>query len=158
ATSMALSEDGRFLVVTHQGADSVTVWNAATLQLVKTLETPAPRSVLCRGDGIYVANFGKGIISHFAAKNDWELVNQFEVDKPDIKHLSAARGSAFKGLLLATCHPSKQSGGAAGVFAVDTKQDKVKLIGDIALASVSCDGKTVLTQGSFNRSPSGEIN
>src|SRR5262249_47414563 len=36
-TSMALSEDGRFLVVTHQEAGSVTVWDAATRQMVKTL-------------------------------------------------------------------------------------------------------------------------
>ena len=107
---MSLTEDGRFLVVTHQAANSITVWDAESQKLVKTLETPEPRTLLCRGDGFYVANWGQGTISCFSASKNWELMNQFDVDKPNIVHLPAAQGKAFDGRLLATCHPPGAQG------------------------------------------------
>lgn len=158
-TSFALTEDRRFLVVSHQAANQVTIWDVVTNELVKTLETPLPRNVLCRGDGIYVVNSGKGLISFFSATKQWELTNQFEVDKPNIVHLSAAQGKAFNGQLLVTTHAPGAEGSYHGpqVFLVNTKKEQQTPIAEAALASVSHDGKLVFTQGSFNLSPSGGI-
>jgi len=158
-TSFTLSEDGKFLVLSHQIDNKVTVWDAASRMLLTTIETQAPRSLLFRGDSLYVANYGQGTISSFSVQRGWKPSKQFEVKKPNVMHLSAPGGKEFKGILLVTCHNSGIQGSYEGpvVFAVNTKKDKVTSVGAHALAQFSCDGKFVLTQGSFNLSPSGGI-
>jgi S1-C subfamily serine protease len=158
-TSFTLTEDGRFLVVSHLGSDQVSVWDAATGAAVKTLRAERPRSLLSRGQQLFVVNDGKGTISEYGISEDWKLVNQFDVGQPKIVHISAARGAAFDGLLLATCQAPGVEGSYRGpsVFAVDTIKDEVKAAARKPLATISCDGKQVLAQQSFNLSPSGGI-
>src|SRR5690606_32807614 len=85
--------------------------------------------------------------------------NEFEVDKPNIVHLSAAQGASFRGELLVTCHEEGPQGSYRGptIFHVDTVRGGQKAVSKDSLANVSHDGKLVLGQGSFNLSPSGGI-
>jgi hypothetical protein len=158
-TSMAITEDHRYLVTTHQAADKVSLWDISEGRTAKVLETPSPRNVLCRNDGIYVVNAGRGCITFFSEKKDYEMTRQFEIDVPHIVHISAAQGSAFDGDLYVSCHRPGPTGSYEGptTHLVSTRKQTHRQIGQHALATASADGKLVATQGSFNLSPSGGI-
>lgn len=159
ATSFAMTEDGRFLVVTHQTANQVSVYDIAEGRVVQTVEIEAPRAVLCRGGQAFVASAGKGIVSVLSEEKGWRLANELQVDHPNVIFLSAAGGRNFKDELLVTCHGEGKQGSYQGpkVFHLDVRRDKCRLLGAHALASVSQDGKLVFVQKSFNLSPSGGI-
>ncbi len=150
ATSFEMSEDGNFLIITHQAANRVSVYDTQAGKVLKTMSTEAPRAVICRNGHAYVANFGKGTISVFSQARQWARSNELQVDKAEIMYLSAAGGRNFQNELLVTCHPG-------GVFLVDVKKDRCQPLIDKAMATVSDDGKLVFTQDSFNQSPSGLI-
>ncbi|MCR9197584.1 MAG: trypsin-like peptidase domain-containing protein [Planctomycetaceae bacterium] len=155
ATSMALTEDRRFLVITHQSTHMVSVYDLETESVTATMSTESPRSVLCRGDQVFVANYGEGTISVFSISSGWKQTNELMVGKKYIVHLSAAQADNFAGELLVTCHvPDSRSYGGTTYF-VDVARDRHKEIGGHALACVSYDGRLAKTQGSFNLSPSG---
>ena len=65
-------------------------------------------------------------------------------------------GEAFKDQLLAVCDTEGDNYGRP-IFVVDAAKDTSRQISGAALATCSYDGKTVITQGSFNLSPSGGI-
>lgn len=160
ASAMALTEDGKHLIVAHQGSNSLSVWDVLADKVVKTIETPAPRFVMCRGNKVFIINNGEGTISLFARDKNWELVNQFETGSKNIVHISAPRGEFFKDELLATSHGQGPTGSYSDVanILVDTKLDKHrKLARADSVATYSYDGKIVVTQGSFNLSPAGGI-
>lgn len=155
ATSMALTEDRRFLVITHQSTHMVSVYDLETESVTATMSTESPRSVLCRGDQVFVANYGEGTISVFSISSGWKQTDELMVGKKYIVHLSAAQADNFAGELLVTCHvPDSRSYGGTTYF-VDVARDRHKEIGEHALACVSYDGRLAKTQGSFNVSPSG---
>ena len=155
ATSMALTEDRRFLVITHQSTHMVSVYDLETESVTATMSTESPRSVLCRGDQVFVANYGEGTVSVFSISSGWKQTDELIVGKKYIVHLSAAQADNFAGELLVTCHvPDSRSYGGTTYF-VDVARDRHKEIGGHALACVSYDGRLAKTQGSFNVSPSG---
>ncbi|MEL6110617.1 MAG: hypothetical protein AAFU85_31815, partial [Planctomycetota bacterium] len=158
-TSLDISEDGRYLAVTHQGDDSVTVFDFALKKAVATIKTSSPRSVLWRNGSLIVANQLEGKISVFEQARDWKKTSEVLLPKPGIKHLSAPRGRAFRQELIATCHGDGVSASYQDsvIFVLNVRSKAFKPISKSALASVSYDGKLLLTQESFNLSPSGGI-
>ncbi|QDT22063.1 SUMF1/EgtB/PvdO family nonheme iron enzyme [Gimesia chilikensis] len=158
-TSFTVSEDNKFLICSHQGANQVSIWDAQTLLPIKILSTPSPRSVLSRGPLLMVANDGKGTVSVFSSKDQWAQTNQLDVEKPHIVYLSAPQGRHFQNEILVTCHGEgpKASYSDCHVYHLDLKTDKDRHLMKAALATCSFDGKYVITQGSFNLSPSGGI-
>ena len=158
-TSFTLTEDGRFAIFTHQNANSITVYDVLSDKSVTQISTTAPRSVLSRGDQIFVANYGEGRVSVYSISSGWTLTQELNIPKKHVLFLSAASGSAFGGELLVTCHEKSEDGNTTERFnyRVDSGNDKSDLVGKHPLASVSFDGRVVLTQESFNQSPSGSI-
>ncbi|QDT96867.1 SUMF1/EgtB/PvdO family nonheme iron enzyme [Gimesia aquarii] len=158
-TSFTVSEDNRLLICSHQAANQVSIWDVFTKKQVATLSTVAPRSVLSRGNQLFVANDGEGTISVFAREKNWTLSNQLEIEKPHIVHLSAAKGKFFKGDLIITCHGqgNQASYHDCHVYHLDLNTGRDKHVSRSAMATCSYDGRIVITQGSFNLSPSGGI-
>lgn len=158
-TSFTVSEDNRYLICSHQGANQVSIWDAITLKPVKILSTPSPRSVLSRGPLLMVANDGEGTVSVFSSKDQWAQTNQLDVERPHIVYLSAPHGRHFQNEILVTCHGegAEASYRDCHVYHLDLKNDKDRHLMKAALATCSFDGKYVITQGSFNLSPAGGI-
>lgn len=158
-TLMSMTEDGHFLLTSHQTAGRVSIYDVRQGKFVGSIDTPSPRSLLCRGDRVFVANFGEGTISIFSRSQSWRLVNQVEVEKPNIMHLSAPQGQHFNDELIVTCHDDGNQASylAPHVFHVDVKKDQDRKIAQESLMSVSYDGRIILGQTSFNLSPSGTM-
>lgn len=159
ATSFAMTEEGTFLVITHQSANLVSIYDILQQRIAQTITVDAPRAVICRDGRAFLTNYPLGTITVLSESKDWARSNELQVDHPHVKYLSAAGGRLFQDELLVTCHPEGPKGSYEGpkVFLLDVKQDKCRLIGAPAMATVSYDGKLVLTQGSFNLSPSGGL-
>lgn len=155
ATSMALTEDRRFLVISHQAAHTVSVFDIEEGRVTTTISTESPRSILCRGDQIFVANYGAGTISVFSMSDGWKQTNELMVGKKHIVHMSAAQAENFASELLVTCHVPDSRNYAGTIYLVDAIRDRHKTINGHALASISYDGRLAVTQGSFNLSPGG---
>jgi len=157
-TTMSMTEDGLYLVMAHQASDQVSLWDVKAERSVKTVETPSPRAVLCRGQAVYVANYGEGTITILDTENDWRVEKRLTVERPNVVYLSAPRGLFFKGEILATCHEKADfSREDSYVFHVSVAAGKSRPVSRASLASVSYDGKVVVTQSYFNYSPSGGV-
>lgn len=149
---MAPTEDGQFLIFSHTDANKLTVWDIAASKIAKTIDTPAPRCLLCRGDTVFVGHAREGTIRSFSRKANWKLQDELVVKKAPIQHLSAPQGEYFKGEILVTCH-----GNPSGIIRLDTAKDKAQDVSGSTMATVSYDGKLVMTQSSFSNSPSGQV-
>ncbi|HBJ35799.1 MAG TPA: hypothetical protein DDZ51_13845 [Planctomycetaceae bacterium] len=158
-TSFEMTEDGRHVLFTHQLANRVSVYDVLGGEVTHVIETPAPRSVICRGDKAYVANFGTGTISVFDSSLDWRFASKLRTLKPNIVHLSAARVDKFNEELLVTCHGEGRQASYqdSHVMLVDVRRNLCRNLSSDPLASVSADGALIYTQDSFNLSPSGGI-
>ncbi|MBL8816403.1 MAG: trypsin-like peptidase domain-containing protein [Planctomyces sp.] len=159
ATSFTMSEDGRFVIISHQAAGTVSIFDVLADKVSHVISTSSPRALLSRGDQLFVGNYGEGKISVYSATSAWALVNELQITKPNIVFISAAHGENFGGEIIVTCHgPGRQASYQdSQIYRVDVKRDRCELISNSPVASVSFDGKNVLTQSSFNLSPSGSI-
>ncbi len=159
ASTMAMSENGQYLFVAHEASGTVVVWDVAGDSVAATIATESPRALLSRGDILYVANHGKGTISLFDGGQGWQLSRMVDLDHDGIVHLSAPGGGNFSSTLLATCHGEgvQASYQETHIYLVDTRRGRAEEIRKDSLATCSQDGKFVITQGSFNLSPSGGI-
>jgi S1-C subfamily serine protease len=145
ATTMALTEDGKLLLVAHEEANKVSVWDIQAGKVLRSVECPSPRFILCRGGQAYVANYGKGTITVLDSKENWEVSNQIQVGDSQVYYLSAPGGGAFANVILATCGTYKKR----KVFSVDVIKDAAKDLGrsdSIAMATFQFDGGAVLDQ------------
>jgi hypothetical protein len=158
-TYMEMSKDGEKLFLTHQAENAVTIYDVREDRVISVLETPSPRNALWRNGQLIVADNLSGTISIFSEAKDWQLVKQFRIPKDSIVHMSAPQGKAFKNEIVVTCHgPGGQSSYQDSmIFVVSTKTGSFKPISKSALATVTYDGRFIVTQGSFNLSPSGGI-
>lgn len=156
-TTYTMTPDGAYLIMAHQAADLVSVWDVRAEKTIKVFATPQPRSIFCPGDQVFIANYGKGTITVFSIKDDWRQQDELKVDREKLFYLSGAMGTNFKNQLLAVCEPESRQDYNAFVYLVDTAKDKCREVSRACVATVSADGKTVITQGSFNLSPSGGI-
>ena len=144
ATSFAMTEDGRQLVLTHQVAHFVSIYDVMSKQVTATIPCQSPRSVICRGEEAYVVNFGESTISILSRANGWKKINDVKLPKPYIDHIAAAQGKQFNRELIASCRS-----GVAGenlVYSVDIDQDTAKELCKTSLAEVSADGRLIMLQ------------
>ncbi len=95
-STMALTEDGLYLIMAHQAADMVSVYDVKAGKTVKSVDVSAPPAILCRGDEVYVANGGKGTITVLDAKKDWKPMRKIAIERTNIVHLSARATSTSR--------------------------------------------------------------
>lgn len=100
-TTMALTEDGKTLVVAHEKANRLSVYDVKSGKLQTAFDCPAPRHVLCRGEWVFAACVEKGTIRQFTLK-DGKLVKDVAAGKAP-HYISAPWGKAFAGKVLVTC-------------------------------------------------------
>jgi hypothetical protein len=142
--TIAASEDGRLLLMAHEQADKVTVWDVAAGKVVRTLACPSPRAMLCRGGKAYVGSYGHGKILVF------DLATGAQTDElltglTDMFYLSAPAGAAFHGRLVATCDDPDGHGNAAVL--IDAARDTYEVHKSGGIASVTADGKFLIRVG-----------
>lgn len=141
-TLMTLTEDGKYLILAHENANALTVWEVAAGKAVATPAVPAPRSLLSRGGEIYVGSETEAKIRVFS-QNDWKLANELTADKPRVFLLSAAGGTNFKGKLIATCGKERDFSNSF----IDVRSDKQRKVDKVYLSLVNYDGSAVFTTG-----------
>lgn len=138
-----MSEDGQFLMMSHQTAGQVSIFDVINDKVVHVINTPTPRSLLSRGDQLYVASFDEARISVYSANKGWSLQNELQVTKPNIVYMAAACAENFAGEILVTCHgPGNQASYQdPQVYRVDAGRDRCDPVARSSMASVSFDGK-----------------
>lgn len=160
-TSMSLSEDGRILAVSHQGASRVSLWNVVGNTMAKSISTPNPRSLMMRGNKLIVANDGDGTVSVFEEQQgNWNLTRTITLPMLHVVHLSAPRGKAFQNHILVTCHGDGPTASYTSSKVFDLNLDSKVRPKQVMRASVALSdfaGRIVFNQASFNLSPSGGI-
>jgi DNA-binding beta-propeller fold protein YncE len=145
ATSMTMTEDGKYLLVAHEEKDKLSVWDVTAGKVVRTIECPSPRFTLCRGGKVYVANYGKGTITILDVQKEWQAIDQLRLEDKKIFYLSAPGGKHFKDVLLATC---EGPGSSDSALVVNLAKEEVRRIetASMAVFTVSFDGQTVVKQ------------
>ncbi|MDA1230246.1 MAG: hypothetical protein O2856_05690 [Planctomycetota bacterium] len=63
ATSLTMSEDGRYVMISHQAAGVVSIFDVLADKVSHVISTPSPRALLSRGNQLFAGNFGEGEIS-----------------------------------------------------------------------------------------------
>ena len=81
---MELSDDGVYLILSHQAENTVTIYNTHDDEIVTVLETPSPRNVLGRDGHVIVADNVTGTISIFSAEKEWSRIKEIRLPKPGI--------------------------------------------------------------------------
>src|SRR4051812_33548276 len=59
-SAIALTEDGKQLVIAHEAENLLTIWDVAANKQVSSVSCVAPRYVICRGQHAYVASYDHG--------------------------------------------------------------------------------------------------
>ena len=101
--SIVLTEDARHLIAVHSRTNTLSVVDVDQLQLIKTISTPSPSAILTRGDELIVANYGRGTLTVFSRKKDWETVRTVQAGDPNPEYLSAPGGRYFRGIVAVRC-------------------------------------------------------
>lgn len=144
--TMALTEDGRYLVIAHDDANLLTIWDVAVGKVIANVATPTPQALLCRGDEVFVGSRTSPMIRVYSQK-DWKPSNELSVGKSGVYLLSAAGGKNFKGQLFVSC--GNESGGE--VVLIDAERDARRgITNKYLLACVSWDGDTILSTNHFS--------
>lgn len=141
-TSMAVTPDLQFLLVAHQEANKVTVWEVADpTRQAGEFECPAPRFILSRGDKVYVGSYDSGMINIFDRR--WKLINQVRSGIRPLYHLAAPKGNHFADKMIAV---GQGESGANGMV-VDLAQDQQSLLvkdRSLMATPLSSDGRYLL--------------
>ncbi len=156
---MAMTEDRKFLVVSHQDKHQVTIVDVLSGKVVATTKVNAPRSLLCRGNSVFVSSRGEATISVLSQVDEWKVIDRLNVPTTEVVYMSAARDHGFKDEILVTCHGkgSDASYQDCHNYIVDIRRNKCREIRKNSLATVSAAGLAVLTQKSFSLSPAGGL-
>jgi len=109
-TSMALSEDHRYLALASEEADQVRIFDAPEAMLLKKFGVSSPWDMLFRGGKLVVANHGHGSISVFDPAKGWQQVATVTVGHKNVSRLSAPQGRYFQGTVLAACEADEVPG------------------------------------------------
>lgn len=152
ATTLTLSDDGSHLLVAHEEANRISLWDVQTGKRVKTLPCPSPRHILCVAGHVFVANYGEGTVSVYSQKT-WEMTDQLLAGHQDVYYLSAPQGRNFKGVLIATCGTYTKH----EVRAINLAKDVNKLLFKevyMSVATVDYAGNSIIVQGETTHSPS----
>ena len=158
-TNMAVTDDRQFLILTHQAANSISVYDISKSRVAQTIACQSPGSVLCRGSKVFVAGRGTNAINVYSQTEQLLHQETLTIDRSGIVHLSAAGPPFFQHELLVTCHGNgvEASYQDSHIFLLNTETKQSRRLSAAPLASVSFDGRTVVTQDSFRLSPSGGL-
>lgn len=158
-TDLQLTSDGKYLLVAHQSINTVSVVDVVSQRSVHKILTPSPRSIVCRGDAIYIANYGSGTISVFSIAGDWKQTNELRVPKLNIVYISMSQGPSNSNLLLATCHGEGVEGSYKDCqnYAIEVTSDRSREISQRSLILASKDGRSVVSVESFGLSSAGTL-
>ena len=63
---MAVTDDRQFLILTHQAANSISVYDISKSRVTQTIACQSPGSVLCRGSKVFVAGRGTNAINVYS--------------------------------------------------------------------------------------------
>ncbi|MEL7263890.1 MAG: hypothetical protein AAFP69_03625, partial [Planctomycetota bacterium] len=154
-----LSDEGLLLAIVHGGSDAVSLYDVASKTITARLDVKSPRVAIIRRGKIIVGSREMGKITIFEKRRDqWQLDNEITVPQFGMVHLSAAYDRTGDQSFLLTCHGDGVSASYqdSKILALD-RRGKAKTLGKSALAALSYDGSQIITQRSFNLSPSGAI-
>ncbi len=124
ATGAALTEDARYLVVAHEKANLLSIYDIEAGKVLATVKSHSPGVMCCRGDLIFVANKGHGTIGVHSRKAGWKLSGELAVPRKNIGRIDALRGTRYDGRLLVCCW--QDSGSDRVVVLVDVQRDECK--------------------------------
>ncbi|HUT12469.1 MAG TPA: serine protease [Thermoguttaceae bacterium] len=102
-TSIALSEDNRYLALAMDNANRVEIFDARKATRLAQIETPSPRAILFRAGKLLAANYGRGTISIFDPARQWQQIVALPTGHKNVHHLAAPQGPYFRGQILACC-------------------------------------------------------
>ena len=149
ATGLAVTEDGKHLIVSHEAENLLTIWDVVAGKVEGAIACPSPRFVICRGDKVYIASHGKGKIEILNI-SDWNVENEVLVGQSEVDYLSAPMGKTFKDEIVAACHVNRSE---TNNYIVDVKNDSHRKVSTEYLCTVSSDGRFVHGQQNFDASP-----
>ncbi|MCL4202011.1 MAG: formylglycine-generating enzyme family protein [Pirellulaceae bacterium] len=158
---MVLSEDARYLAASHREANLVSIVDTQSLDLVTTIDTPAPRAMLWRGDHLFAANEGLGTISVFSASGQWKEVKSIPAGDPNPEFMSAPGGRNFRGVIAVRCRGNGRDALPVVIVNVISGRGSVFSNGRTSAANVDYGGKMMIVQsraGSPNRYITGIFN
>ena len=140
---MAISEDGKHIILSHERENLLTVVSVVTGEILKKHKCLSPGAMLCRGERAYVVNNHLGTITVLSQKADYRPVDQLEVGDEEILGLSAPTGANFNNELLVTC---RRKNGHIGrdtiIYLVDAVKDRYKvLLRDNEPSPMICDAE-----------------
>lgn len=149
-TTIALTEDGQYLVAAHEAENQVSIWEVKSGVLTKLIPCQSPRYVLCRGGRVYVANYGQGTITVVDPTRSWTVVGTCPTGAPNVFYLSAPQGRFFSNQILATCGRYKQRSVILVDVASASRSAKIAERSNLGVATVDYRGTTVIEQREFN--------
>lgn len=158
---MVLSEDARYLAAAHREADSISVIDVQSLDSVTTIDTPAPRAILWRGDHLFAANEGLGTISMFSESGQWKKVKSITTGDPNPEYMSAPGGRNYRGVIAVRCRGNGRDALPVMIVNVNSGRGGVFNNGRTSAANVDYGGKVMIVQsraGSPNRYIAGVYN
>jgi hypothetical protein len=100
-TTATLTEDGRQVILAHGEANLMSAFDVKTGKLLERVPCQSPAFLLCRGNLLIVAEKG-GKVGVFDGAHGWKPQRELTVADDDVVFLSAGRGPAFRGQVLAT--------------------------------------------------------
>jgi hypothetical protein len=118
--SMALSDDGRYLVVALFSANRVLVWDVVTGKLLHKIDVAQPTFVLVRRNVAYVCSQGRRAVAAYALADGCHHLRDYVGAAASAQALTAPGGSAFDGTILFT------HGNSA--YALDTHSGNERLL------------------------------
>lgn len=155
-TCTAIFEDGDFLIIGDESSNQLSILRMNTNTVEKTISIPSPRHILCRGDNIYVANYGKGTVSVISKKRGWELYNQFNLPNEFVSYLSAPGKEFFDNVILATTGKNSET----FIYHLNLKDNVCTLVHKdwyVSVITSNYNGSNILKQGNFDSSPSATV-
>ncbi len=158
-TDLALSGDGRWLVIAHQFGDSVTVFDVVNQRVEKTFHAAAPRALAFQGDRLFVANYGQGTVGVYSVADGWKQADQLRVPNKNIVYLSIPQTGVNRNSLLVTCHGDGRQGSYQDChnYKIDVSRDRSERVSDRPLLVASRDGRYINVVDSFGLSNGGSF-
>lgn len=155
-TCSGITEDGENLVIGDENSSQISILKISNNNIEKTISIPSPKHIICRGDNVFIANYGKGTVSVISKKRGWELHNQYNIPNEFVTYLSAPSKEAFSGEILVTAGKNTD----IGVYLLNIKKNTCQSIHKetyMSVATLSFNGKFMVKQGNFTHSPSATV-
>lgn len=151
-TSMSLSEDGKLLFLCHETENLVSVWDVCAGKVSHTIETPKPRSILCRGNYAFVTHTQADKLTLLSRSDNWTEIDNLVVPNNIILHVSAPVHENFKDEILVTCRGASEEKNTPqyGNYLLNYHNGQLTQVGSYSFATFDASGTKVLVQEKTN--------